>query len=547
MVATLRNSLIPFLFCCKLVSAQEGGTAPAKPDQLPPPSAIADSGRVGVIVAPLPLEGETPLAINLPTALRLMNAQALDIAIASERVRIADALLQRANVLWLPTIANGVDYQHHDGPVQNLDGSVSSTSRSAFAVGMAPEAVFSITDAIFEPLAARQIVLARRADFQAVTNDTMLSVATAYFDVQQARGDLAAAEDVTKRTRQVLQRVESMSPGLVPSVEVARARTQLRRFEQTEQSARERWNVASAELVRIIRLRPTAVVMPLEQPHLQITLIPPERRVDELLPIALTARPELAEFQALVQAALQRWRQERARPFIPSIYARGNSTQLPDSMGLSAYSSGHGGSLGGFGLRDDFEVQAMWELQNLGFGNRAVIRQRKAEYETANLQAYRIQDFVAREVAQAYAQLRSAANRVKQAEEELKEAIISANENYEGLGQVKRAAGNINILIIRPQEAVAAEQALGQAYVDYYGTVADYNRAEFSLYRALGNPAQQLYALGGQFYTDDCNVPPGANLGPAPPPAANPKVALPPVPSALTLPPAPVVSTTPGH
>jgi len=35
-------------------------------------------------------------------------------------------------------------------------------------------------------------------------------------------------------------------------------------------------------------------------------------------------------------------------------------------------------------------------------------------------------------------------------------------------------------------------QALAQAYLDYYGAVADANRAQFRLYRALGQPAQAL-------------------------------------------------------
>jgi hypothetical protein len=36
---------------------------------------------------------------------------------------------------------------------------------------------------------------------------------------------------------------------------------------------------------------------------------------------------------------------------------------------------------------------------------------------------------------------------------------------------------------------VAAVQALDQAYRDYFGAVADANRAQFRLYRALGHPA----------------------------------------------------------
>jgi hypothetical protein len=33
---------------------------------------------------------------------------------------------------------------------------------------------------------------------------------------------------------------------------------------------------------------------------------------------------------------------------------------------------------------------------------------------------------------------------------------------------------------------------LQQAYADYYLSINDYNRAQFQLYRALGNPAQAL-------------------------------------------------------
>jgi len=38
-------------------------------------------------------------------------------------------------------------------------------------------------------------------------------------------------------------------------------------------------------------------------------------------------------------------------------------------------------------------------------------------------------------------------------------------------------------------------QALAQAYTDFYAAVADYNRAQFRLYRALGHPAQCLASL----------------------------------------------------
>jgi outer membrane protein TolC len=437
--------------------------------------------------------GDHPLPINLLTALQLANVRPLDIAAAAARLRVAVAQLEAARVLWLPTAVLGADYARHDGQIQAVDGTVFTTSRSSVFVGAGPVAVFAISDAILAPLAARQVSRARQADLQAATNDSLLAVAEAYFNVQQARGELAGAQETVRRAEELVRRAEQLAPGLAPPVEAVRARTELARRRQQAQSARERWRVASAELARILRLEPSALVEPLEPPHLQVTLLPPDRPVDELIAIGLTNRPELAASQALVQATLQRLRQEKLRPLVPSVLLRGNTTNPAGNLAGGLFGGGINDFVGNFGARGDFDIQMVWELQNLGLGNRARIRERQAEQQLSVVELFRTQDRVAAEVAQAQAQLESAAARLGDAESGLKDAVDSMNKNFEGLGQTRRA-GELLILVIRPQEAVAALQQLAQAYNDYYGVVADYNRAQFRLYRALGHPAQLIAA-----------------------------------------------------
>jgi hypothetical protein len=177
-------------------------------------------------------------------------------------------------------------------------------------------------------------------------------------------------------------------------------------------------------------------------------------------------------------------------------------------MMVGAYASGQGGSLSNFGIRGDWDVEAIWELKNLGFGNHALIRGAQATLDQAELRVLRIQDFIAREVMQASADLQSAAVRTGQAERELREDLTTASDSLAAVGQPKRVAGNILILIVRPQEVVAALQALFTAYTAYFGAIADYNRAEFALYRALGNPAQLLNDLGAK-HPETCRpIPP---------------------------------------
>jgi len=454
--------------------------------ELPPAKEFATLG------APKPLADDKPLPINLPTALTLAHAQPLDIALASERVRLAAAQLDRAKVLWLPSLSWGVDYFRHDGRIQDTPGVIMDTSKSSFMAGVAPTAVFQIGDAIFEPLAARQVLRARQADVEAAANDSLLAVAEAYFNVQQARGELAGADDAMRRAEELVRRTEKLAPSLVPPLEVSRARAEAARRRQFRLTARERWRTSSAELNRLLRLEPTTLVEPLEPPQLQVTLLDQNYALDDLIPIALVQRPELAAQQALVQATLQRLRAERLRPLIPSVVLRGASTNPAGTLAAGVFGAGRNDDLSHFGARSDFDLQILWELQNLGFGNKARVDERRAENRLSVLELMRLQDRIAAEVAQAHAQAVAAAGRVIEAESGLKESLDSVEKNFEGLNQTKRLGGDVILLVIRPQEVVAAIQALAAAYADYYVAVGDANRAQFRLYRALGHPAKQI-------------------------------------------------------
>jgi outer membrane protein TolC len=499
-----RFASLTFLIVLGIACQGTGQSLAPAPDPAPPPSLaqIPDYPPPAPVRLPAPTASDKPLPINLPTALQLAHVRPIDIALASERIQAAAAQLDRARVLWLPTIFLGVDYTRHDGQIQETPGNVFTTSRSSFEVGAGPSAIFAITDAIFAPLAERQVVQARGAALQTARNDTLLSVAEAYFNVQQARGELAGAIDAARRAQEVVRRTGKLAAGgegILADVDVVRARTEFARRDQALDTARERWRIASADLVRMLRLDPSALVEPLEPPHLRLTLVALDKPVDDLIPVALTNRPELATQQALVQATLVRLRQERLRPLIPSVLLRPATTNpAAPTLAGGYFGGGRNDNLSNFGARSDFDVQVVWEWQNLGFGNKALVDQRRAENQLSVLELFRLQDRVAAEVAQAYAQAQSAAGRLGKAESGLQDAALSANKNFEGLGQTKTAGGKLILLVIRPQEVVAAIQALVQAYNDYYLAVADYNRAQFRLYRALGQPAQLLTGPGDE-------------------------------------------------
>ena len=101
---------------------------------------------------------------------------------------------------------------------------------------------------------------------------------------------------------------------------------------------------------------------------------------------------------------------------------------------------------------------------------------------------------MAADVTRAQARLQSAAARVGQADRALRTAIITFNGNFEGLQQTTRF-GDVLVLVYRPQEVVFALQLMKLAFDEYFTTVADYNRAQFELFHALGYPAREITYL----------------------------------------------------
>jgi outer membrane protein TolC len=512
---------------------QERAETSSRPSQKSPLEKPAPAGGEVLDLKPPPLQpGDLRLPINLATALRLADARPVIVATAQASAWMSEADLQKAKVLWVPSLNMGAAYVRHDGfgpdfnrgvnvPTglnalgQNSPGSFGRPLNNNINIFMggggltftpsfpnyfyqpvpagpllpSPQMQF-LTDIFFEPLRARQDLNAKRWDIQGAKNDALLMTAQAYFNVHKYRGQYAVAIDAVQRGRKLVREIADLSRDLVQAVEIDRARNLLADLEQNAVSARENWRIASAALTQVLRLDPRAVVEPLEQDHLQITLIEPSRSLDDLIPIGLTNRPELAKHQALVQATLVAIRREKLRPLLPSLLFNGFTTPY-ELMQATAYGEGSGGKMNLWSFRNDITPQVLWMAENMGLGNLADIKEQRGAASAAIVRLFQIQDSVAGDVTRAQADVQSAAARVVQSEREVRGALVNYNGNVEGLRQTQRF-GNVLIQIFRPQEAVFALQLLMTAYDNYIATVAEYNTAQFELFHALGYPAREI-------------------------------------------------------
>ncbi len=510
---------------------QAGRPSQKSPLELPP----VPGGEVLDLKLP-PLEpGDLRFPINLATALRLADARPVIVSATGASVWVAEAKLQKAAVLWLPSLNLGGDYIRHDGYGPDLNRGV-NVPQGENALGqnapgglgkplnqninffyggggftylpegdsyfyqpepglpLLPVPQFRyVADEIFEPLQKRQLLNSARWDVQTAKNDSLLMTATAYFMVHKFRGQYAVAIDAVQRGRRLVAVMAELSRDLVPAVEIDRARNLLADLEQEAVTARQMWRIASAKLTQVLRLDPRAVVEPLEHDHLQVTLIDPERSLDDMIPIALTNRPELASHQALVQATLVSIRQEKLRPFLPAALFNGFQTPY-ELIEVGGYGVGNGGKLNIWSGRDDVSMQFINYADGMGLRNLAWVKAARGMSSQAIVQLFQLQDSIAAEVTRTQADLQSAAARIVQAEREVRSALINYNGNVEGLQQTKRF-GNVLQTITKPWEAVFALQLLMRAYDNYITTVAEYNTSQFALFHALGYPARDIEFL----------------------------------------------------
>jgi outer membrane protein TolC len=414
----------------------------------------------------------------------MANASNPTVALARERVNEAYARQQQAAVLWIPNAFIGGNpeapsflptFYHHDGNVQNARGQVFDTVKSNFALENGVTLNVNVTDAIFAPRVARQATAAAAARARAVTDDVQLDVALTYLDLLQAFGSLAINAETTRMAEEMLNAAVSAEKSGFgkTTADAPRARTELETRKRERIDLEGRAAVVAARLAQLLLLDPTVDLVPADRVVVPVALVNTDVGLDELIATGLLNRPELAESRALVRLALAEWRANKLRPLIPTLQ-------------VMYYNSSFQGGDPGFhntGYRDDIMAQAGWEIRNGGLGDVFRARESRARYNEANLHVLEVQAQIGSEVVAAAKLALSHARTLGHAQE----AVRQAEEMWARLS--KAAFGMVGgPSKYDPLEPLLAEQQLHEARMQYLDEVISYNRQQFRLYWAMGQP-----------------------------------------------------------
>ena len=480
---TVRSARPPNPSSLGVVAARAEETTAAAP---PPPA--PDAGRTA---APPPC-AEYP--IDLATALALAGSANPTIALAQEAVRASEAERLQADALLLPTLHAGADVNIHRGNLESSRGLILDVDRQSAYVGGGAAAVGAgtvnvpgvrvvghLADALFEPLAARQRVTGASFEALATRNTTLLDVAVRYFDLLGAEARLAAARQSEAEFREVADLTANFArTGQGRQADADRAQGDLLLVRAEVVQAAEVVATAAAELARLLSLDPTTRLRPADDLLAPVTLVPPGERLERLVQLAVSLRPEVGARSAAVAFGETRLREERVRPFVPLL-----------SVGYSAGGFGGGSDLvdtrfGHFSGRADFDAAAVWSLANFGLGNLAVQRQRQAAIGEAEAERQRVIDQVRREVAEAFGLAAARRQELESAQRQLTSAREGARLD---LLRARNLEG-------RPIEVLNSLRLLDSARQDLIRATVRHNQAEYQLFVALGQPPTLAVTVG---------------------------------------------------
>jgi outer membrane protein TolC len=424
---------------------------------------------IGVAGAAAQTSDTNALPIDLATALRLAGAQNLDIQIARENYKEAQAKHDSAVEQFFPWVSLGVGYHRRDGVAQaSPSGAISEAHYQSYAPGATAVAQVDLGDAIYTTLAAKQLVKASNEALAAQHQNTTAAAAQAYFDLVKAKALVAVVNEAIQISQDYERQLhDAVGLGIAFKGDELRVQTQTQHYQIARQQALVQQRVAAVNLAQILHLDATVDLIPVDAGLTRITLAPTNAALASLVAQALKSRPELKQNEAQLEVARAQKNGAVYGPLIPTIGAQ----VFGGGLG-----GGPDGSSGTFDGMADYTVGLSWRIGPGGLFDTGRVKANTARMTVSQLNESKLKDAVTSQVVAASVNVASTATQIQLAEQNLN----TASETLR-LAKERKQYG-VGVVL----EDIQAQTALTQARADYVTALAEYNKSQYALAQAIG-------------------------------------------------------------
>jgi outer membrane protein TolC len=427
------------------------------------------------------IEGTQPITLKQALDLARRNSETLQQP--SLQLQQSQAALREAKAAWYPTLDLQIDANNAFSASSDL--SVMAANRRARDAGQPATNQSFANSTINSNLqlsydvdlfgrtastvrAAEQQVRYRELELERLVEELRLNVTTAYYDVQNADGQVAISEAAVKNAQKSLQDAEALErAGVGTRFAVLQSQVNLSNEQQNLNNARRDQLIGQRRLTEILNVNGSVQLLaadPVEQAGSW------KLSLDESIVLALKNRAELEE--QLVQRDLSK---EQRRTALTSQLPRLN---LSATYGVLGLIPGDGNPYATRGWADGYSLSARltWNLFD-GGATQARVKQREFDIALAESRFSQLRNQIRREVEQYYFTLESSFNSIGTAEKGVEQAKESLR-----LARLRFQAG-----VGTQTDVINSETDLTRAQRNLLLAIIGYNRALSSLQRAVSN------------------------------------------------------------
>jgi outer membrane protein len=403
-----------------------------------------------------------PLSADEAAGIALRNQPA--IAAARGVITSAQGVTQQTRSGLLPYVAVGVGYTK----VKNLSGNgTSSSSSSGSGSSSGFTGTVSLSQLIYDFDHTRNLVREDLALEQAATQNLSVTQQESVFQVKQAFYQYVQyqqlvtvnEENVSNRQAQLAQANARLKAGLGLASDVVTAQTVVSEAIQSQTVARNNAETARVNLALLMGIDPRTPIQPAVSDEPSVT----SQDVNSFVQTALRRRPEILQAQAVIQA--DKFAVSAAKTF--------NAPIITGSLGTGS----RGDQL--FPQNNTLTVGVGLQFPLYDGGQTAGrVKQTRGSLETAQAQLSSAKLAVTSDVSQAYLNLRSAEQRVREAGGE----VANAREG------IRIATGRYRAGVGLFVDILNAQQFLYTAQTDQASALYAVQQARAALARATGAP-----------------------------------------------------------
>jgi len=474
-IALAATALLPLA-----VAAQTQPTPPPAPSSPAQPTQPPASSVPTLVIPPVPpvpsVGGGAPLA--LLDAVRRALEQNLQVRQAALAVAIARAQVSQAEAGLLPTAAvSASDTQQTPPNDSHLVGTINipsagvtaapftatlpATTPPQWAVRGTIQYPVYTGNAVQDQIAIAQANLrGQQSAFAATAGQVVLAVRQAYYNYVQSEGQVAAAQHAVDASQENVRVTGArVRVGTSPQFDLLQAQVQLAQAQRTLTQAKAAAVAAEQQLAAVINV-PISSQISASTP-MGLPTPPPD--VEALVTQALSARPEIAQSQAAIQAA-QAAVDLAAAGLRPTITLTGGPSIVSNDLSASAPVTWSG------------TLQLTLAVFDGGL-TKAKVEQARQQLALTRVQLEQTQQTVEVQVRAAYLNLQQAAEQLASAQ-----AGLTAAQEALRIANVRFQAG-----VGTQLEVVTAVQNLAAADAADVQALFQYNLALAQIDQAVGN------------------------------------------------------------